>query len=69
MVDIAGEQRVPFRTPKDFDHAPAGAAKHHLEFLDDLAVAAHRTVEPLQVAIDDEGEVVEFFPRGEREAR
>ena len=33
------------------------------EFLDDLAVAAHRAVEPLQVAVDDEDQVVELLAR------
>ena len=37
------------------------------EFLDDLAVAAHRTVEPLQVAVDDEDQVVEVLARGDAE--
>src|SRR5699024_1597224 len=34
------------------------------KFLDDLAVASHRTIEPLQVAVDDEDEVVEIFAGG-----
>ena len=68
VIDVAGEEHIPFRAPQDLDHVPAGAAKDHLEFLDDLAVAAHRTIEPLQVAIDDEGQIVELFPRGEGQA-
>ena len=31
------------------------------EFLNNLSIAAHRPVEPLQIAIDDENQVVEFF--------
>ena len=38
-----------------------------LELLDDLAVAAHRAVEALQVAVDDEDEVVELLPAGQRQ--
>ena len=49
----------------DLDDVPAGAAEVGLQLLDDLAVAAHRTVEPLQVAVDDEGQVVELLARGE----
>ncbi len=41
------------------------AAECGFEFLNDLAVAAHRTVETLQVAVDDENQVVEFLARGE----
>ena len=37
------------------------------EFLDDFAVAAHRAVEPLQIAIHDPDEVVEVLARRERE--
>src|SRR5262249_6870422 len=37
------------------------------ELLDDLAVAADRTVEPLQVAVDDEDQVVELLARRQRD--
>jgi hypothetical protein len=45
----------------DLDDVPAGAAEVRLQLLDDLAVAADRTVELLQVAVDDPGEVVELL--------
>ena len=60
-VDVAGEQVVPLATPDDLDHVPAGAAEGRFELLDDLAVAAHGAVEPLEIAVDDEGQVVEAF--------
>ncbi len=60
---VACQQRIPIRAPDHLEHVPAGAAKVSLQFLDDLAVTAHRTIEPLQIAIDDEDQVVEFFPR------
>ena len=41
--------------------------KSRLQFLHDLAVAAHRPVEPLQVAVDDEDQVVELLAAGERD--
>src|SRR5438270_2195481 len=53
-VLVPGEQRVPVRAPDHLDHVPARAAEFALELLDALAVAAHRSVEPLQVAVDDE---------------
>ncbi len=62
---VAREQRIPVRSPDHLDHVPAGAAELALELLDDLAVAAHRAVEPLQVAVDDEDQVVELLARGE----
>ncbi len=64
-VDVLGEQGVPLAAPDDLDHVPAGAAEVGLELLDDLAVAAHRAVELLEVAVDDEGEVVELLAGGQ----
>ena len=68
MVDISGEKGVPFRTPQNLNDVPAGSAKGHLQVLDDLAIAPHRSVKSLQIAVDDEGQVVEFLARGEGEA-
>ncbi len=61
------EELVELAPPDDLDDVPAGAAEDRLELLDDLAVAAHRAVEPLQVAVDDEGQVVEALARRDRE--
>ena len=49
-------------------HVPAGAAEGRFQFLDDLAVAAHRAVQALQVAVDDEDQVVELLARSERQS-
>ena len=62
---VAGEEAVPLGAPDDLDHVPADAAEDGFEFLDDLSVAAHWAVEPLEVAVDDEDEIVEFFSGGE----
>ena len=64
-----GEQRIPVLAPEHLDHVPAGAAECRFQFVDDLAVAAHRTVQPLQVAVDDEDQVVELFARGRASMR
>ncbi len=66
-VGVLLEQRVPFGAPDALDHVPAGAAEDGLQLLDDLAVAAHRAVEPLQVAVDDEDQVVELLARRQRD--
>jgi hypothetical protein len=63
---VHGEQRVPVGAPKTLDDVPAGAAETGLEFLHDLAVAAHRPVEALQIAVDDENEVVELLAARQR---
>ena len=66
-VDVARQEVVPLATPDDLDDVPAGATERRLELLDDLAVAADRAVEPLEVAVDDEGQVVEALARGDME--
>ena len=66
-VLVGLEQRIPARAPDHLDHVPAGAAEVRLELLDDLPVAAHRPVEALQVAVDDEDEVVEPLAARERD--
>ena len=53
-VDVGGQHVVPPGAPDDLDHVPARAPEHRLQLLDDLAVAPHRPVEALQVAVDDE---------------
>ncbi len=66
-VDVTGQQLVPLPGPDDLDDVPAGAAERGFELLDDLAVAAHRAVEALQVAVHDEGQVVEALARSDVE--
>ena len=65
---VAREERIPVRAPQHLDHVPAGAGEQAFELLDDRAVAAHRSVEALQIAVHDEDQIVEAFARGERES-
>ena len=67
-VLVAREQRIPVGAPEQLEHVPAGAGEQALQLLHDRAVAAHRAVEALQVAVDDEDQVVEALARGERQA-
>ena len=62
---VAGQERIPVSPPDDLDAVPAGAAESRLQLLDDLAIAAHRAIETLQIAVDDEDEVVQPFARGQ----
>ena len=66
-LGVEVQQRVPVRAPDHLQHVPAGPAEGGFELLDDLAVAAHRAVEALEVAVDDEDEVVELLARGQRD--
>ena len=62
---VALEDGIPLAAPKNLDNVPASAAESGFEFLNDLAIAANRTIEALKIAVDDEDEVVEFFARGQ----
>ena len=64
---VACEQGVPLATPDDLDDVPARTSVQRFELLNDLAVTAHRAVEALQIAVDDEDEVVEPLPSRERQ--
>ena len=64
---VGGDQLVPTRAPQHLDDVPAGAAEDALQLLDDLAVAAHRPVEALQVAVDDEHQIVEMLAPAQRD--
>ena len=66
-VDVPGQEGIPSGSPDHLDHIPPGASIHRLELLNDLPVPAHRPVQPLQVAVDDEDEVVEMFATGHTE--
>jgi len=64
-LGVPGEQRVPLPPPEHLHDVPARTAEEALELLDDLAVATDGPVEPLEVAVDDEGEVVQALVRRE----
>ena len=64
---VPREQPVPVAPPHQLDHVPAGTVEQLLELVDDPSVAAHRSVQPLQVAIDDPHQVVEALARSQRE--
>src|SRR6185437_7842882 len=64
---IAFQQRIPIAAPDDLDAIPARAAEGGFQFLNNFAIATHRTIETLQIAVDDPNEVVEFLARGQRD--
>ncbi|KAG1450992.1 hypothetical protein G6F57_016270 [Rhizopus arrhizus] len=66
---VAGQEVVPATAPDQLDHVPAGRAEGAFQLLDDLAVAAYRTVQALQVAVDHEHEVVQPRAAGQRNRR
>ena len=64
-VLISLKKLLPESAPDDFDDVPAGASESSFEFLNDLAVASNRTIETLQIAVHNEGQVVEVFSRSQ----
>ena len=61
------QEGVPVRGPNELDDVPPGTTEDRLELLNHLAVAAHRSVEPLQIAVDNEDQVVEVLARRQRD--
>jgi hypothetical protein len=64
-VGVGGQEVVPLRPPDHLDHVPTRPSEHAFELLHDLAVAPHRPVEALEIAVDDEGEIVELLGGGQ----
>ena len=66
---VAREEGIPIGAPQQLDHVPACAGEQPFEFLNDRTIAAHRAVEPLQVAVDNEDQVIKAFACGDRQSR
>ncbi len=58
---VLGEQGIPIGTPDDLDDIPPGTAEVGFQLLDDFAIAAHGTIKPLKITVDDEDEIVQFL--------
>ena len=64
-VFVAGNQRIPIAAPNQLDDIPTRATEFAFQLLDDLAIATHRAVQTLQIAVDDKHQVVQLFTRGQ----
>src|SRR5260370_35571162 len=65
-IAIRLNEIVPIAAPDDLDDVPSRATENRFQFLDDLAVSTHRSVETLQVAVDHENQVVKPLSRTQR---
>ena len=65
---VACEQAVPVAAPNELDHIPAGATEEFFQLVDDAAIAAHGSIQTLQIAVDHPHQVVQALTRrqGER---
>ncbi len=61
------QQLVPQTAPDDFHDVPTRTAEHAFQLLNDLAVTANRTIQTLQVAVDDKAEVIELLATCQRD--
>src|SRR6266581_1754108 len=61
------EDRIPLASPQNLDHVPARPSKRGFKLLNDLSVAAHGTVQALQIAVDDKNKIVELLARCQRD--
>ena len=62
---VACQQAVPVAAPDQLDDVPARTGKQLFQFVDDAAIAPHRAVQSLQIAVHHPHQVVEFFSRGQ----
>src|SRR6185312_8996813 len=66
-LSVTSEKHIPIGAPENLEDVPPCAGEEGFELVNDPAVAANRSVEPLQVAIDDKREIVQSLARGQRE--
>ena len=55
---VARQQGLPVAAPQQLDDVPACATELAFQLLDNFAVATHRAVQTLQIAVDDKNQVV-----------
>lgn len=54
------QQLIPTAAPDNLDNVPASTTEDAFQFVNDFAVTGDRAVQTLQVAVDDEDQVVQF---------
>src|ERR1019366_4445533 len=62
-ITISCKEFIPLAAPDDFDDIPTRATENRFEFLNNFAVTSDRTIEALQVAVDNKVEIIESFTR------
>ncbi len=55
------QQLIPTTAPHHLDYVPASAFEDAFQFVDDFAVTGYRAVQTLQVTVDNEDQVIQFF--------
>ncbi len=55
------QQLIPTTAPDNLDNVPASTTEDAFQFVNDFTVTGDRAVQTLQVAVDDEDQVIQFF--------
>ena len=59
-----GVSGIPVATPNNFQDVPASAPEDTFKLLNDLSVSSNRSVQTLQVAVDDKFKIIQFLSTG-----
>ena len=62
------QQRIPTGAPQNFDYIPACAAKHAFQLIDNFTVTNNRTIQTLQVTVDNKDQVIQFFTHSDSDS-
>src|SRR3989304_2074169 len=60
-IVVLGKQWVPIVPPYNLDDIPSSATKNGFEFLDNFAIPTYWPVKSLQIAIDDENQIIQLL--------
>src|SRR5262249_13382880 len=60
-IAVGSQERVPVAPPDHLDDVPSRTAEPRLQFLNNLPVSTNGTIQALQVAVDDEDQIVQLL--------
>ena len=60
-LTVFRKQRVPVTPPHDLNHIPACTTELAFQFLNNLTVTTHRTIQSLQVAVNNENKILKLL--------
>ncbi|CQR22796.1 Uncharacterised protein [Yersinia enterocolitica] len=58
---IFTQQLIPTTTPNHFQNLPASTTEDTFQLINDFAVTSNRAIKALQVTVDNENQVIQFF--------
>ena len=64
-VVVRCQQRIPTTAPDHFEYLPISTPESPLQLLNNLAVAPHRPVETLQIAVHHKHQIIQTLARSD----